>query len=382
MFRQDDTQCDRHRRPAAVAVFTVVMIGVLLGFAALTIDVGLGQVVRADLQRTADSAALAAVQDLHDSDPDSVDLARFSAAEFVARNPILNGRPALYHHYRDVTFGRARISSEGTGVEFKRDATPPNAAEVTVRYDLEFLFARIFGLRSRIISAVALAAVPPPRTVDVIPASLPTPGFGPIDPDISEHNPGKTSPSEPANEERFVPDEEVVVFIFGKGPRQAVHLVLDITESRGVAELNRLLATEESLGGEREPVSVSIGDEYFVWGEGKGNANFGEKLMTRIEDYDPNNNTVIMPIVQELEYSRDDDGSLVDALRVVDFVAVTLTEAREIEVSDPTDPTKTTILLAIYARVIELFSGSAGWYADTSGRFTLGSVRTAPVLLK
>ncbi len=49
-----------NRRRALVAVQVAVMAPVLLGFAALTIDVGAMYNAKAELQRTADSAALAA----------------------------------------------------------------------------------------------------------------------------------------------------------------------------------------------------------------------------------------------------------------------------------------------------------------------------------
>ena len=372
----------RRRRRAAVAVFTVVVLVVLLGFTALTIDIGMMQVVRAELQRTADSATLAAVQDLRESDPDTMYDARATAREFVALNPVLNERAVRFDEYRDVVFGRARMSEGGAKVEFLTGVTPPNAVQVTVHYDLELIFAKIFGFNYRTISARAMSAVPPPRTVDVIPAALPTPGFGPVDPAVTEHNPGKISPSEPANEERFEAGEEVAVFFFGKGPRQAVHLVLDITEENGIAELNRMLATEEALGGARSPDPVSVGDEYLVWGEGLGNANFGEKLETRLTDYDPFTNDVVMPIVDALENSRDEDGRLVNEVRIVDFVAVHLTEIREEYLPDPLHEGSTMAIQVMYGNVIELFSGSGIAFDTTSGKYTLGSVRTSPQLLQ
>jgi hypothetical protein len=171
------------------------------------------------------------------------------------------------------------------------------------------------------------------------------------------------------------------VFIFGNGPRQPVHLVIDITENSGVAELNRLLATEESLGGEREPADVSIGDEYYVWNEGTGNANFGEKLETRITDYDPYNDTIVMPIIETIEDSRDDDGDLVGKVRIVDFVAVTLTEIRDVEVPVPDNPGRTMTISVMYGNVVELFSGSGNGFDTTSGQYTVGSIRTAPQLI-
>ena len=371
------TDCESNWRRGVVAVLASVMMLMLLGVAALTIDVGLMQLVRAELQRTADAAVLAAVQDLHEEDLTSMDVARATALQFVAKNPVLNGRPVQINGISDIVFGRAALNEAETGVEFVAALMPPNAIRVTVHYNLAYTFARVFGLSSKDISAVAMSAVPPPKTIDIVPISLPVPGFGPVDPDIAEHNPGKTSPSEPENGEQYQVGEEVAVFFFGKGPRQEVHLVLDI-EGNGVSDINNLLATEESLGGEREPFEVSIGDEFYVWGEGTGNGNFGVKLETRLLDDDPDNNTILMPIVEELADTRDANGDLVGKVRIVDFVAVTLTEVREVEVPDPNNPDKTMTIRVMFGIVVEQFTGSG----IGDGEYTLGSVRNAPLLIE
>ncbi len=56
---QRNITSERSRRRGAVAVMVMVILMGLLGFAALTVDVGAMYNVRADLQRTADAAALA-----------------------------------------------------------------------------------------------------------------------------------------------------------------------------------------------------------------------------------------------------------------------------------------------------------------------------------
>lgn len=47
---------DTSRRPGVVMVFTLTLATVLVGFAALTIDVGMMYGIKAELQRTADAA--------------------------------------------------------------------------------------------------------------------------------------------------------------------------------------------------------------------------------------------------------------------------------------------------------------------------------------
>ena len=70
------------RRGAAV-VQVAVFLTTLIGFAALAIDVGLLYNERADLQKTADAAALAAAAELGDySQGDPLDSARTLATAF------------------------------------------------------------------------------------------------------------------------------------------------------------------------------------------------------------------------------------------------------------------------------------------------------------
>ncbi|MHC4697260.1 MAG: TadG family pilus assembly protein [Planctomycetota bacterium] len=364
-------------------MFTIVAASVLIGFAALTIDVGMMYSIRAELQRTADAAALAGVQDLRAGDPWTTDLARHTVYDYVTRNPILDAQQAVFDPHQSVVFGRATVDEVEQRVDFAAGAPSPNAVQVTIGYQMDYMFAGVFGLHRKGIRASALAAATPPRTADVVALALPAPGFGPVDPGIADHNPGKSGPSEPADGNQFQPGEEVAVFIFGKGPRQPVHLSVDITDSSGVAEFNRLLATEESLGGASEPVDVSVGDQYYIWGQGTGNANFGEKLATRLEDYDPSNDTVVIPIVEMLEGSRNGDGRLDGKVRIADFMAVTLTEVREVEVPDPNDPDKTMTISALFGEVDEVQSGRGNGFGTTSGTYTLSSVVTgAPQLLR
>ncbi|MBI4716314.1 MAG: hypothetical protein HY763_00760 [Planctomycetes bacterium] len=372
----------KSNRRGVAAVLAVVMILVLFGFGALTLDIGAGQMVRTELQRTADAAALAAVQDLRGSDPaKSEAMAIQSALDFVRRNPVLNRQPVYCNPTRDIVLGKLEESGPGEAVQFSPWVAPYNAVRVTVHYPLEYYLARIFAGKGRMLHATALAAVPPPRQIDVIPAALPVPGFGPVDPDYPAHNPGKTSPSEPADGQQFQIGEEVAVFIFGKGPMPSVHLVLDMRDAEGVSDMNNWLATADALGGEREPFAVSVGDELPVWNTGTGNQNFGEKLETRITNSDPADDTVIMPIIETTEVSRDLNGDLTGNVRIVDFVAVELTEIRAVKIPDPTHLGKLMTVNVLYGNVVERMVGTGNGIGTTSGTFTLGSVRSMPALV-
>ncbi|MHC4697259.1 MAG: pilus assembly protein TadG-related protein [Planctomycetota bacterium] len=126
----DDGGVSEPSRRGVVLAFTLVTMTVLLGFAAMTIDVGMMYSIRAELQRTADAAALAAVQDLREADPSTTELARRTVSEYVAHNPILNAQQALFDPHKSVVFGRALVNEAESRVDFTPGVTPPNAVRV------------------------------------------------------------------------------------------------------------------------------------------------------------------------------------------------------------------------------------------------------------
>ena len=124
--------------------------------------------------------------------------------------------------------------------------------------------------------------------------------------------------------------------IFGNGPMPNVHLTLDIEEWSGVSNTNFLLGDNTwkiEQNGLLDHSLLTIGDQLYVENEGTGNSNFGIKLEDRIQDDNPLNNTIILPIVRELWDSRDDDGRLDGRIEVVDFVGVHLDRRQEVVVN-------------------------------------------------
>ncbi len=154
-------------RRGVVAVQVAVVMTTLVGLAALTVDVGVLYNTRADLQRTADAAALAAAAKLSDySHGDPIPLARAAAADLVHRNKVFGKELKLGPG--DVEFGRSVFNPQ-TG---KYDLTPterlPDAVRVRVRYTKDsvngaapLLFAQIFGVQEAEIGAKALAMMVP-----------------------------------------------------------------------------------------------------------------------------------------------------------------------------------------------------------------------------
>ncbi|MFQ5462456.1 MAG: pilus assembly protein TadG-related protein [Phycisphaerae bacterium] len=145
------------RRRGITTVLVLTSLPLLLGMAALTIDVGRLTNTRVELQNTADAAALAASQDLGGLDPTIArQTAEATAVQFIGLNPIWNGRPVSDY---EILFGRAELDTVSGGVTFTPNVFPANAVDVTVHYDLQYLFARVFGLSSKRVSARSTSAI-------------------------------------------------------------------------------------------------------------------------------------------------------------------------------------------------------------------------------
>ena len=155
------------RRRGATAVFITIMLPVMGGFAAIVVDVGLLYTTRADLQRAADSAALAGVS-AYFSDPGLAgdiealtQLAIGRAQHFSLQNATL-GKPTILD-LADIALGRHDYDNP-TGPLLTSE--PFNAVQVTVRRTpdsangpVPFIFARIFGRFEGSVTATARAAM-------------------------------------------------------------------------------------------------------------------------------------------------------------------------------------------------------------------------------
>ncbi len=345
---------DQTRRRGAIAVLAAAMLVVVLGLAALAVDMGYLYNAKAEAQRTADAAALAAAAAMFDEAGLNQARAVTVAGQVAGHNPVMSQPITLQQ--MDVVLGRKdNLFVPDAPFVAVADNTS-NAVSVTVHCTqargsaMPVFFAGIFGKDHADVSATAIAGRLPVSTVPIVPVALRTPDFGPVDPDIAQANPGKDGPSYPANGASFVLGEKVTLFIFGNGPRQPVHLVLDLPQFSGVAETNELI-----LGGQIEPVPLSVGDRMPAWGEGTGNANFGEKLVDRMQDADPDNDTIVIPVVGILPESRDANGDLAGDIEIVDFVGVHLDAMVQFEVQDPRfpdDPTKTLLLEKVVGTVV------------------------------
>lgn len=180
MKRNTSLQTNTKRRRAVIAIQVGIMLVVLIGFAALTVDVGTLYNVRADLQRSADSSALAAVSTLVSDDmmsirmglADSSTIASVTdqrtslAVQFGGLNPTF-GLSTTDVATSDIRVGRINLLSAIEPLDTAVTADNYNAVEVTVRREsggqstngpIEFYFAPIFGSVLGEASATAVAA--------------------------------------------------------------------------------------------------------------------------------------------------------------------------------------------------------------------------------
>ena len=135
----------RRQRRGSYAIIVALLLVVLLGFAALAIDLSYLRLARLQAQNAADAGAHAALTEFRLTR--SEDAARARAAQFVNLNYIAGDR-ALVEPETDVIFGGWDFPSHS----FNPDADYVNAVEVTVRREADapggsvpLMLARIFG---------------------------------------------------------------------------------------------------------------------------------------------------------------------------------------------------------------------------------------------
>lgn len=165
------TSPDRHRR-GNILVLTVVLMVAMMAVLALSIDLGYLYVARNQLQRTADSAAIAAAWELIEDEVtpagaaaslETEEKARSVASKFAALNTVLAGAPTLAEE--DVTIGYLNDFAE-VDLPVNDDGwQAANAVRVRVRRtgdrngEAPLFFARVLGLDSTALQAEATAAI-------------------------------------------------------------------------------------------------------------------------------------------------------------------------------------------------------------------------------
>lgn len=168
--------CRTTRRRGNVAVVTAVSIPLLLGFVALAVDVGLLYNTRAELQRSADAAAMAAAWELLDRDrlagapnaTEEMEAARQAAQVYAGLNKVLQESPTIDPNSANAMGGDVVIGylNDPTDRSESISTTSPNGFNtvyVRVRRDagangaVPLFFANIFGFSSASLGADAAA---------------------------------------------------------------------------------------------------------------------------------------------------------------------------------------------------------------------------------
>jgi hypothetical protein len=181
MITQNPREAEKQRKRGVIAVQVAVVLAVLIGFAALTIDVGAMYNTRAELQRSADAAALAgAAAYMTDEmmrvrmNPDDVDalgyvvsLANGLATNGAAWNPSL-GTTTTNVFGDDILTGWIDVTSASDPIQTGCPAEQYNAVQVILRRQsseqeganppIALFFARIFGRGYTETTATAVAA--------------------------------------------------------------------------------------------------------------------------------------------------------------------------------------------------------------------------------
>lgn len=126
----------QQRRRGVTAIQVLVLLPALMGFATLTVDVGTIYNAKADMQRTVDAAALAAIGVIAYADPNDANLltlASDAAVDYAGRNKVLSGTVEL-DLAEDVTFGRAYYDDVSNSYNFVGGDSPTNAVRISVRH--------------------------------------------------------------------------------------------------------------------------------------------------------------------------------------------------------------------------------------------------------
>ena len=173
------TSC-RHHRSGAVAVFLSLLMVPMLAMVAFSVDYGYLLKIDCDLQRAADAAALACVQDLVPADDGTQDLdqVRATLRNYVA----MNIDQSFQVLDADIEIGRYDPATIYSNVTLLNDGIF-DAVRVTLRYDananprVTLFVARVLGMQDAAVTATATAVLQKPMNLppgaDVLPFAVP-----------------------------------------------------------------------------------------------------------------------------------------------------------------------------------------------------------------
>ncbi|MBC7820854.1 MAG: hypothetical protein IAG10_28550, partial [Planctomycetaceae bacterium] len=160
-------------RRGTILVLTAVLMIVLLGFVALTVDNGFIQLTRTQLQSAADAAALSGAMELSGTDDPA--LVRANASREIVQTAAMyragDRASVTIDPAADVTFGKLvwNGNSQNYSIQWGNDATPYNVVKVRAMRTtgaggdnrLPLFFAPAIGSTMADVGAEAIASFQP-----------------------------------------------------------------------------------------------------------------------------------------------------------------------------------------------------------------------------
>jgi hypothetical protein len=140
-----------------VLVLVAIALVVIIGFAALAIDIGYFYHTKNQLQGAADAAALAGAEKLGSPNDTTQQASKDEAVLFGGLNSAA-GRSVVLSPATDVTVGNWTLSNTPP---YTPGVTPVNAVQVKPRIAVNRLFGKIFRSDQQSIPAQAIATKPP-----------------------------------------------------------------------------------------------------------------------------------------------------------------------------------------------------------------------------
>ncbi|MDA7859515.1 pilus assembly protein TadG-related protein, partial [Mariniblastus sp.] len=328
--------------------------------AAIMVDIGSFYVNKSQMQNAADAAAIAAAMKIgNDRSAASLETARAYASDFANKNQVGRGDVLVAD---DISMGIWDYS--GGGFSPGADVNNANSFQITVRRGgaasdgLGSYFSRCFGLndfeaiaKSTVVMSGASAAVG-------VPLALRAPGFGAINPRLTQTNPNFDGPCCPDDNVEFAVGDTVVLMATGRD-KVTSHLALKFTNRANMYKL---------LDGSADGVVMRVGDEAAVHDMGKKSRNFRWKLEQRtlLSPDDPKR-CIVVPVVELLSDSKNSAGNISNKVRICDFVCVYVWKKRVYQVTNPTNSNKKTAQTVILGQIRNRRAATIGGGQTPSG---------------
>ena len=350
----------RVKRRGSVVVTMPVILGGLIFVAAIMVDIGSFYVNKSQMQNAADAAAIAAAMKIgNDRSAASLETAKAYASDFANRNQVGRGDVLVAD---DISMGIWDYS--GGGFSPGADVNNANSFQITVRRGgaasdgLGSYFSRCFGLndfeavaKSTVVMSGASAAVG-------VPLALRAPGFGAINPMLTQTNPNFDGPCCPDDNVEFAVGDTVVLLATGNN-KVTSHLALKF-RNRG--------NTYKLLDGSSDGIIMRVGDEVAVHDLGIKSRNFRWKLEQRtlLSPDDPKR-CIVVPVVELLSDSKNGAGKINKNVRICDFVCVYVWKKMQYRVTNPTNSKKQLTQTVILGQIRNRRAATIGGGQTPSG---------------